>query len=183
VYYAYNRCLSYVPVFEVFLVSSFPGFIWNLAQRSAKDCTANSLPRMPRSLRIWEISLAKVILIFMNNQRPPKKILWQNVGKVIGIVGFGTVAFDIPKVTRMPRALRARFRTMVRRGANMKMLTGPQTSLASQIPRLMYVEAMKAFWQLGKGDTESGALSFGFCNSYSLNGWFFEYSHGIRHPY
>jgi len=47
----------------------------------------------------------------------------------------------------------------------------------------MYVEAMKAFWQLGKGDTESGALSFGFGNGYSLNGWFFEYCCSIRHPY
>ena len=104
VYYAYNRCLSYVPVFEVFLVSSFPGFIWNLAQRSAKDCTANSLPRVPRSLGIREISLAKVILILMDNQRPPKEILWQNIGKVIGVVGFGTVAFHIPKVSRMSGA-------------------------------------------------------------------------------
>jgi hypothetical protein len=45
------------------------------------------------------------------------------------------------------------------------------------------MEAMKALRQLGKGDTEFGALSFGFGNSYSLDGWFFEYSHGVRHPY
>jgi hypothetical protein len=47
----------------------------------------------------------------------------------------------------------------------------------------MYVEAMKSFGQLGKDNTESGASTFGFCNGYSLDGWFFEYSHGVRHPY
>ena len=44
----------------------------------------------------------------------------------------------------------------------MKMLTGPQTSLASQIPRLVYMEAMESCGQLGKGHMESGASAF-FC--------------------
>jgi hypothetical protein len=51
----------------------------------------------------------------------------------------------------------------------MKMLTGPQTSFASQIPRLVNVKPMKAFRQLRKGDTEFGALSFGFGDSYSMD--------------
>jgi len=51
--------------------------------------------------------------------------LWQDIGKVIGIVGFGTVAFDIPKVSCMPRTFGARFGTMVGRRPHMKMLTGP----------------------------------------------------------
>jgi hypothetical protein len=50
---------------------------------------------MPRSLGIRKVSLAKVILILMDNQRPPKEILWFDIGKVIGVVGFGTMTFHI----------------------------------------------------------------------------------------
>ena len=56
----------------------------------------------------------------------------------------------------------------------MKMLTGPQTSLASQIARLVYMESMESCGQLGKGDTKTGALSFGFGNGISMDGGFFE---------
>ena len=51
----------------------------------------------------------------------------------------------------------------------MKMLTGPQTSLASQIPCLVYVEAMFAFGQLGKGHMESSASAFCFGYGFSFN--------------
>jgi hypothetical protein len=65
----------------------------------------------------------------------------------------------------------------------MKMLTGPETSLSSQITRLVYMETMKALGQLGKGDTKTGASTF-FCgNSGSINGGFFEDCDSIRHPY
>jgi hypothetical protein len=65
----------------------------------------------------------------------------------------------------------------------MKMLTGPQTSLASQIARLVYMKTMKALGQLGKGDTETGALSFRFGNGISMDSGFFEHCDSIRHPY
>jgi len=65
----------------------------------------------------------------------------------------------------------------------MKMLTSPQTSLASQIARLVYMKTMKALGQLGKGHTESGALSFGFGNSISMDHGFLEDCDRIRHPY
>jgi len=80
---------------------------------------------MPRGLGIWEVSLAKVILILMDNQGTPKEILWFDVRKVIGIVGFGTFALDISQIPRMPRAFRARFAAMVLGWPHMKMLTGP----------------------------------------------------------
>jgi hypothetical protein len=65
----------------------------------------------------------------------------------------------------------------------MKMLTGPQTSLASQIPRLVYMEAMESCGQLGKGYTKAGASAFGFGNGISMDSGFFEHSDSIRHPY
>jgi hypothetical protein len=68
---------------------------------------------MSRGLRIGEVSLAKVILILMDNQGTPKEILRFDVRKVIGIVGFSTLTFHISQVTRMPRALGARLGSMV----------------------------------------------------------------------
>ena len=117
---------------------------------------------MPRGLGIWEVPLAKVILILMDNQGTPKEILRFDVRKIIGIVGFGLAALDISQVPRMPRAFRARLAAMVLGWPHMKMLTGPQTSLASQIPRLVYMEAMESLGQLSKGDMKSGASAF-FC--------------------
>jgi hypothetical protein len=80
---------------------------------------------MSRGLGIWEVSLAKVILVLMDNQGTPKEILRFDVRKIIGIVGFGTFALDISQIPRMPRTFRARFAAMVLGWPHMKMLTGP----------------------------------------------------------
>ena len=64
----------------------------------------------------------------------------------------------------------------------MKMLTGPQTSLASQIPCLVYMEAMESCGQLGKGDTKAGASAFGFGNGISMNHGFFEHCDRVFTP-
>ena len=138
---------------------------------------------MSRGLGIGEVSLTKVILVLMDNQGTPKEVLGFDIRKVIGIVGFGLVALHISQVARMPRTFRARLAAMVLGWPHMKMLTGPQTSLASQITRLVYMEAVFACGQLGKGDTKTGASAF-FCgNGISMNGRFFEHSDSIRHPY
>lgn len=138
---------------------------------------------MSRGLGIGEVSLAKVILVLMDNQGTAKEVLGFDIRKVIGIVGFSTLTFHISQVARMPRAFRARLGSMVLGWTHMKMLTGPETSLASQIARLVYMETMKALGQLGKGDTETGASAF-FCgNGISMNGGFFEDCDRIRHPY
>jgi len=127
--------------------------------------------------------LAKVILILMNNQGTPKEVLRFDIGKVIGIVGFSTLTFYISQVPCMPRAFRARLAAMVLGWPHMKMLTGPQTSLASQVARLVYMESMFACGQLGKGHTKTGASAF-FCGNYfALNGGFFEDCDCVRHPY
>jgi hypothetical protein len=138
---------------------------------------------MSRGLGIGEVSLTKIILVLMDNQGTPKEVLGFDIRKVIGIVGFGLAALHISQIPRMPRALGARLGSMVWRRPYMKMLTGPQTSLASQIARLVYMETMKALGQLGKGHTKTGALSFGFGNGISMNGGFFEHSNSNRHPY
>jgi hypothetical protein len=124
---------------------------------------------MSRGLGIGEVSLAKVILVLMDNQGTPKEILGFDVRKIIGIVGFGTFTFHISQVPRMPRTFRARLVAMVTRRTHMKMLTGPQTSLPSQIPRLVYMETMKSFGQLGKGHMKSGASAFLCGNSGSTD--------------
>jgi hypothetical protein len=50
---------------------------------------------MPRGLGIGEVSLAKVILVLMDNQGTPKEVLRFDVRKIIGIVGFSTLTFHI----------------------------------------------------------------------------------------
>jgi hypothetical protein len=79
---------------------------------------------MPRGLGIGEIALAKVILVLMDNQGTPKEILGFDIGKIIGIMGFGTFTLNISKIARMPWAFGSRFGSMVTRRAYMKMLTG-----------------------------------------------------------
>jgi len=68
---------------------------------------------MSRGLGIGEVSLAKVILVLMDNQGTPKEVLGFDIRKVIGIVGFSTFTFHISQVTRMPRTFRARLGSMV----------------------------------------------------------------------
>jgi hypothetical protein len=80
---------------------------------------------MSRGLGIGEVSLAKVILVLMDNQGTAKEVLGFDIRKVIGIVGFSTLTFHISQVARMPRALGARLAAMVLGWTHMKMLTGP----------------------------------------------------------
>ena len=115
---------------------------------------------MSRGLGIWEVSLAKVIFVLMDNQGTPKEILGFDVRKIIGIVGFGLATVHISQIPRMPGALGSRLGSMIAGRTHMKMLTGPQTSLASQIPRRVNMESVFSCGQLGKGYTKSGASAF-----------------------
>jgi hypothetical protein len=97
---------------------------------------------MSRGLGIRKVSFPQIIFVLVNNQRPSEQILGLQMRDQIGIMGIFPYKFNVSQIACMSSRCGPGPPPVVARRAYMKMFTGPQTSFAPQIARLVNMEAM-----------------------------------------
>jgi hypothetical protein len=124
---------------------------------------------MSCGLGIREVTFSQIIFISMDNQRSSEQILGLQMGNQIGIMDIFSRQFNISQIPCVSGVRGPGSASMVARRTDVKMFAGPQTSFASQIPRLVNVKSMFSRWEFCKCDGQACLGPCLLCDGFALN--------------